>query len=88
MIELIRKIKNLNKGQKKSNNIGEEDSRLYQFSQNELLYTSVDVHLPVPIYTYIKPKLGHQFALHILLPMGKFKIEIDLTLKLTLIESL
>ena len=37
-------------------------------------------NLPVPAYTYIKPKLKHQFKLYILLSLGRFKTELDLIL--------
>ena len=45
-------------------------------------------HLPVPVFSYIKPTMGVQFLLHILLSMGRFATEIDLTLQGSLRESL
>ena len=44
-------------------------------------------HLPIPVYSYIKPTMGTQFILHLLLSMGHFSTEIDLTLHATLRES-
>ena len=44
-------------------------------------------HLPIPVYSYIKPTMGTQFILHLLLSMGHFSTEIDLTLNETLRES-
>ena len=44
-------------------------------------------HLPIPVYSYIKPTMGTQFILHLLLLMGHFSTEIDLTLNETLRES-
>lgn len=45
-------------------------------------------HLPVPVFSYIKPTMGVQFLLHIMLSMGRFATEIDLTLHGSLRESL
>ena len=37
-------------------------------------------HLPIPVFSYINPTMGTQFILHLLLSMGYFSTEIDLTL--------
>ena len=44
--------------------------------------------LPTPVFSYTKPSNGAHFILHIMLSMGKFDTEIDLTLHSTLQESL
>ena len=44
-------------------------------------------HLPIPVYSYIKPTMGTQFILHLLLSMGHFATEIDLTLHENLREA-
>ena len=46
----IRKIKSLKRAQESSDDIDEEDSQRYQFIQHEKKYTSMDDHLPVPVY--------------------------------------
>lgn len=60
-----------------------DDFRLLTFAKKELLYVDDTEckkgNLLVPVYTYIKPKMGHQFILHILLSLGRFETEIDLT---------
>ena len=38
-------------------------------------------HLPVPVFSYLKPTMGVHFILHILLSMGKFDTEIDMLLQ-------
>ena len=43
--------------------------------------------LPTPVFSYTKPSTGVQFILHILLSLGKFDTEIDLTLHCSLKES-
>ena len=35
-------------------------------------------HLSIPVYSYIRPDMGCQFLLHILLSLGRFTTEIDL----------
>ena len=45
-------------------------------------------YLPVPVYLYIKPTMGVQFLLHIMLSMGWFSTDIDLTMHTTIHESL
>ena len=45
-------------------------------------------HLPVPVYSYIKPTMGPQFILHILLSMGHSSAKIYLTHHATLRECL
>ena len=44
--------------------------------------------LPTPVFSYTKPSTGVQFILHIMLSLGKFDTEIDLTLHQTLRDSL
>ena len=38
----------------------------------------LEQHLPIPVYSYIRPDMGTQFLLHILLSLGRFITEIDL----------
>ena len=37
-------------------------------------------HLPIPVYSYLNPSMGVQFILHIMISMGHFATEIDMTL--------
>lgn len=43
-------------------------------------------HLPVPVYSYTRPTNGHKFILHVLLSMGHFTTEPDLTMHASLRE--
>ena len=43
--------------------------------------TDKSPHLPIPVYSLIRSTLGVQFIQHAMLSMGRFEIEIDLTLK-------
>ena len=44
--------------------------------------------LPTPVFSYTRPSNGAHFILHIMLSMGKFDTEIDLSLHPTLRDSL
>ena len=45
-------------------------------------------YLPVPVFTCIKPTMGIQFILHILISLGHFETEADLILHTSLRKSL
>ena len=66
---------------------GEKDFR--KFVKKEIIHDSTkDEHLPIPVYSYLKPTLGVQFIHHILISMGKFHTEIDLTTRGSIRDSL
>ena len=46
-----------------------------------------DLKLPIPVYSYIRPTLQHQFILHLLLSFGRFETELDLVRHPTLRDS-
>ena len=55
----------------------------------EIIYDSGrDEHLPVPLFLYLKTTLGVQFIHHILISLGRFTTEIDLTMQPSIRESL
>lgn len=60
-----------------------------QFVHENLLHkkNEAEEHLPIPVFSYIKPTMGVSFILHILLSMGRFETEIDLTLHPNIKES-
>ena len=71
-------------------NIDERDDALfYDFMMKNLIQddSKVSAHLPIPVFSYIKPTTGFQFIHHILLSMGCFDTEIDLTLQPSLREA-
>ena len=55
-----------------------------------LIYDDADIvdHLPVPVFSFIKPTTGLQFAHNMLLSMGCFETEIDLIMHSTIREAL
>ena len=66
-----------------------EEIRFKKFLTKEIIYDSgKDEHLPVPVYSYLKPTLGVQFIHHILISLGRFRTEIDLTMQPSIRESL
>ena len=64
----------------------------YFLKENELIYYDESGQdkdkLPVPVYTYMRPYMGHQFILHILLSLGKFYTELDIKTHRTLHNAL
>ena len=61
---------------------------LNNVNDNLMLDNSEEGHLPVSVFSYIKPTMGIQVLLHIMISMGRFSTEIDLTTHATLRESL
>ena len=47
----------------------------------------LEEHLPVPVFSYIRPTMGTHFILHILLSLGRYKTEMDLLQHRSLRES-
>ena len=63
---------------------GVYDEEFYQFAYDHLLCDYDDGfenHLPIPVYSYIKPTMAPEFILHILLSMGRYKTERELLLQ-------
>ena len=81
-----------NEGEELETILDETDATFFIFAQVSLIAPkendSSNNNLPVPIYTFTKPSMGHQFILHILLSMGRFETEVDLTLHESLRASL
>ena len=65
----------------------DEDHELWLFIQDNLLYDDDDKHIPIPVFSYVKPTLGPRFILHVLLSLGEFETEIDLLLHRNLREA-
>ena len=59
-----------------------------KFAKQFLIIEDEKSNLHVPVYTYIKPQMGHQFILHILLSLGRFETELNLILHSNLQDSL
>ena len=68
--------------------MSEHDCSFYAFMNKHLIHVDNEPHLPIPVYSYIKPHMGTRFLLHIMLSMGKFDTEYDLNLHRSLRKSL
>ena len=68
-----------------SDEIGNEVDFIFKYLLHE--YDDIE-HLPVLVFSYINPTTGPHFILHILISMGNFSTEIDLTHHATIIECL
>ncbi|MGB0404839.1 MAG: hypothetical protein ACPGDB_01450, partial [Fusobacterium sp.] len=58
------------------------------FISTNLLHRDSERHLPIPVFSFIKPTMGHRFILHILLSMGHYETELDLLLHRNLKNAL
>ena len=72
-MSIINVVKSRNDGVAVGSNDG-----FYQFVRENLISNEAEVsQLPVPVYSFIKPTMGVQFLLHVMLSMGRFANEID-----------
>ena len=63
-----------------------ENSFIQFTNQNFLFNDSTEEHLPIPVFSYVRPTFGTQFILHILLSLGRYVTEIDLLRQVSLKE--
>ena len=68
--------------------LSEEDHHLCGNMEAFMHYNDEYRHIPIPVFSYVKPTMGPRFILHILLSLGEFDTEMDLILHRTLRESL
>ena len=66
----------------------DEDNINWNHIQRNMLYDDDSRHIPIPVYSYIKPTMGPRFIHHIMLSLGEFHTEVDLILHRKLRESL
>ena len=56
--------------------LNEDEVEFYEFAKDRWLCdfdgNEFEKHLPIPVYSYLKPSMGPQFLLHVLLSMGRF----------------
>ncbi len=58
------------------------------FIKQNMIYDDSLKHLPIPVYSYVKPTMGPRFLLHIMLSLGEFETEVDLVVNTSMRESL
>ena len=64
-----------------------EDNEDYvEFIHSNFLFVEI-LKLPIPVYSYIRPSIQHQFILHLLLSLGRYETEMDLVKHQTLRDS-
>jgi predicted GIY-YIG superfamily endonuclease len=77
MISLIRKIQHVLVND--VTNLEEDEVEFLAHVKDNLIYDDhTQHHLPIPVYSYVRPSNPVQFINHILLSMGRFSTEIDL----------
>lgn len=67
--------------------LSESDRNFFEFAQKNLVFDDGDRHLPIPVYSFMKPTMGPQFLHHVLLSMGRFQTELDLILQPSIRKS-
>jgi predicted GIY-YIG superfamily endonuclease len=87
MLELFKKIMYL-MDSNNEDDLNDNDTTVLGFVLENLIDNNdAQDHLPVPVFSYIRPTNGVQFLHHILLSMGQFTTEIDLVLHQSIRES-
>ena len=67
----------------------DEDAAFLEFAKaNWIFDCKGSKHLPIPVTSQIKPTMGPRFILHIMLTLGEFDTELDLTSHRSLRDSL
>ena len=83
-IKLMRDIITITVNGISDTNVNDE---LYDHILQNIIYsTKEEDHLPIPVYSYIKPTISISFLLHIMLSMGEYETEIDLLKHVSLRE--
>ena len=91
MINVFKKIIHvIEKHQNGRSFTNEDEEQFYQFVIGNLIKNDKGQcdHLPIPVYSYIRPNTGLQYIHHLLLSMGRFSTEIDLILHPTVRDAL
>ena len=76
MVQLIENIGHV--FSEPSSSLSIDDNELLEFTKQNLIYEDNNSHLPIPVYSYMRPTMVHQFILNILLSLGKFSTKFDL----------
>ena len=75
--------------QSNNNDLNDDEISFKAHAKKNLLISHKQFYtLPTPVFSYTRPSNGAHFILHIMLSMGKFDTEIDLSLHPTLRDSL
>ena len=63
------------------------NNHFFNFMNEHLIYQKEESHLPIPVFSYIKPTTGFQFIHHILLSMGSYSTEVNLIMHPTIRDA-
>lgn len=67
----------------------EVEQEFQSYTKEHLIYEDDrEVNLPVPVYSYINPNMGTHFLYHIMLSLGRFETELDITTQQSMRDSL
>ena len=70
-----------------NDDLSEEGKEFLEFAESHLLFDDAhQEHLPIPVFSYIRPTMGTQFLLQLLLSLGRYVTALDLLQHATLRE--
>ena len=87
-IDFFHLIQELFEANSQGEELDEESREVFDFMKQNLIHDDTCTHLPVPVFSYVKPTMNTQFILHILISLGHFETEADLTAHSSLREAL
>ena len=87
MVEHLKRVFWLENRMKRNDTLTENERIECEWYSRNLLVEEKQKHLPIPVFSCIKPTMGFKFILHLLLLMGHFCLEHDLLHCGTLRES-
>ena len=65
----------------------QNDEHYLDYVKKHLLYGNEDhIHIPAPIYSYIRPTMGIKFFSNVMISMERFETDNDLTFQPSIIE--
>ena len=66
----------------------EESIESWKYISEKFIWTQKELHLPVPVYSFVEPSYNIKFLLHIMLSLGHYDTELDIILHPSLRDSL
>ena len=78
LIQLFQRLAFVLRNEQDLLQFNDEDREFFTHVKANLIHDTDNTHLPIPVYSFVKPSNSIQFLNHILLSLGRFSTEIDL----------
>ena len=78
LIQLFQRLAFVLRNEQDLLQFNDEDREFFTHVKANLIHDTDNTHLPIPVYSFVKPSNSIQFINHILLSLGRFSTEIDL----------